>query len=73
MLWKYAFHVCIFPFCRRDIGEQKLSWKYAKIVVKPKVISCFRNKTKNRRKDKIDLKTDAGTKIKGLNMGWNGR
>ena len=73
MLWKYAFHVDIFPFCMRGFGEQKRSWKYAKVVVKPKVMSCFQNKTKNRRKGKIDAKTDAGTKIKGLNMGWNGR
>ena len=35
--------------------EQKISWKYTKVVVKPKLISCFRNKTENRRKNKLTL------------------
>ena len=39
------------PHCMRIFDEQKMSSKYTKIVINgPKMISCFRNKTENRRK-----------------------
>ena len=44
------------PHCMIIFSEQKFSWKYTKVVVKPKVISCFGNKTENRGKNKFTLK-----------------
>ena len=69
ILYKFIYS----PHCGRIFREQKISWKYTKIVIKPKVISCFRNKTQNRRKNKLTLKLVSACKTQGLNMGWNGK
>ena len=72
MLWKYTLQVYIFPHCMRIFSKRKIYWKYTKVVVKPKVISCFRKKPENRRQNKLTLKLVWARKTQGLNMGWNG-
>ena len=47
------------PHCMRVFNYQKISWKFAKVVVNgPKVISCYQNKTENRRKNKLTLRNE---------------
>ena len=44
------------PHCMRRFSEQKISSKYTEVVVKPKVVSCFQNKSENTGKSKLTIK-----------------